>query len=227
VRLSYPADLCYIDSGKMPPSDVDEATQKQLSKLRIRGAPAIKPGMPNFVGEYACREVQMTAVRALSLGWAEGVAPTRALIREAFARLAAVAKEQKLKPEGDPMWVCLADPYLVEPPKRSYAAFFPFRGAAREEGDVKVSRIEGGFYIATATERGIPDLENVYTFLFGRFLPSKSHVLARPAILHRILGTRDGIPVDEAMDRDLLVEVWVPAGFEMIKRDPSVTEGAG
>jgi DNA gyrase inhibitor GyrI len=208
-------------------SDVDEATQKQLSKLRIRGAPAIKPGMPNFVGEYPCREVQIPAVRALQLTWNEGVSPTRALLREAFARLASVAKEQKLKPEGDPMWVCLADPYLVEPPKRAYAAVFPFRGAAREDGDIKVSRLEGGFYITTATDRGLPDLENVYTFLFGRFLPSKSHVLARPAILHRILGVRDGTSVDEAMDRDLIVEVWVPAGFEMNKRNPSVTEGAG
>jgi len=211
----------------MPPSDVDEATQKQLSKLRIRGAPAIKPGMPNFVGEYACREVQIPAVRALQLTWAEGVVPTHALLQAAFVRLASVAKEQKLKPEGDPMWVCLADPYLVEPPKRAYAAVFPFRGAAHEDGDVKVSRLEGGFYITTATDRGLPDLEKVYTFLFGRFLPSKSHVLARPAILHKIIGAREGTTVDEATDRELVVEVWVPAGFEMNKRDPSVTEGGG
>jgi len=211
----------------MPFDDVDEATQKQLSKLRIRGAPAIKPGMPNFVGEYACKEVQVPAVRALQLPWAEGVVPTGALLREAFAKLSSVAKGQKLKSEGDPMWVCMADPYLVEPPKRSYAAVFPFRGAAKEEGEIKVSRLEGGFYITTATDRGLPDLEKVYTFLFGRFLPSKSHVLARPAILHRILGTRDGTSVEEAFDRDLVVEVWVPAGFEMKKRDPSVTEGGG
>jgi DNA gyrase inhibitor GyrI len=208
-------------------SDVDEATQKQLSKLRIRGAPAIKPGMPNFVGEYPCREEQLPAVRVLQLGWAEGVIPTQNLLREAFARLTSVVAAQKLKPAGDPMWVCLADPYLVEPPKRAYVAVLPFRGAAREEGEIKVSRLDGGFYITTATDRGLPDLENVYTFLFGRFLPSKSHVLARPAIMHRILGTRDGGPVDEAMDRDLLVEVRVPAGFEMKMRDPSITEGGG
>jgi DNA gyrase inhibitor GyrI len=210
----------------MPFGD-DQATQKQLSKLRIRGAPAIKPGMPNFVGEYGCREVQIPAVRALQIAWSEGAVPTRAMLKDAFAKLASVAESQKLKPAGDPMWVCLADPYLVEPPKRSYAAVFPFRGAAHEEGDVKVSRLEGGFYIQTATDRGLPDLEKVYTFLFGRFLPSKSHVLARPAILHRILGTRDGQPVDDAPDRDLVVEVWVPANFEMKKRDPSVTEGGG
>jgi DNA gyrase inhibitor GyrI len=211
----------------MPPSDVDDATQKQLSKLRVRGAPAIKPGMPNFVGEYSCREVQMPAVRTLQLGWAEGVIPTLAQLREAFAKLRAVAVAQKLK-AGDPMWVCLADPYLVEPPKRSYAAVLPFRGAAREDGDgeVKVSRLDGGFYIVTATDRGPHDLENVYTFLFGRFLPSKSHVLARPAILHRIIGARDDADPDEAGDREIVIEVSVPAGFEMKMRDPSVTEGA-
>jgi DNA gyrase inhibitor GyrI len=209
----------------MPPSDVDEATLKQLSKLRIRGAPAIKPGMPNFVGEYSCREIQKPAVRTLQVGWAEGVIPTRAQLDEAFARLRSAAAEQKLK-AGDPMWVCLADPYLVEPPKRSYVAALPFRGAAHEAGDVKVSRLDGGFYIDTVTDRGLQDLENVYTFLFGRFLPSKSHVLARPAILHRITGARDGINPEDATDRELIIEVSVPAGFEMNMRDPSVTEGA-
>jgi DNA gyrase inhibitor GyrI len=209
----------------MPPDDLDPATQKQLSKLRIRGTPGVKPGMPNFVGEYGCREVQLTAIRALQIGWAEGIVPTRALLDEAFARLRVVGRAQKLK-LGDPMWVCLADPYLVEPPKRGYAALLPFRGAAREDGDVKVSRVEGGFYIVTATDRGLHDLENVYTFLFGRFLPSKSHVLARPAILHRILGARDGESAEQASDRELVIEVSVPAGFEMNMRDPRVTEGA-
>jgi len=209
----------------MPPSDIDEATQKQLAKLRIRGAPAIKPGMPNFVGEYGCREIQKPAVRILQLPWAEGVVPTLAQLREAFAKLRAVAVEQNLK-AGDPMWVCLADPYLVEPPKRSYVAALPFRGAAQDAGEVKVSRLDGGFYIDTITDRGLHDLENVYTFLFGRFLPSKSHVLARPAILHRIVGAKQGEDLEQAGDRELVIEVSVPAGFEMKKRDPSVTEGA-
>ncbi len=210
----------------MPPSDLDIATQKQLSKLRVRGAPAIKPGMPDFVGEYACREVQLAAVRTLQLGWAEGVRPTHAMLKDAFARLDGVAATQRLKAAGEAMWVCLADPYLVEPPKRTYAAVLPFRGAAKEDGDVKVTRLEGGFHIVTVTDRGLPDLENVYTYLFGRFLPSKSHVLARPAILHRILGAREAADVHQADDRDLIIEISVPAGFEMKMRDPSVTEGA-
>ena len=210
----------------MPPSDdLDLATQKQLSKLRIRGAPAIKPGMPNFVGEYACREVQTAAVRTLQLGWVEGVRPTYALLKEAFARLAGVVTAQKLKAAGEPMWVCLADPYLGEPPKRSYAAVLPFRGAAKEDGDVKVTRLDGGFHIVTVTDQGLSDLENVYTYLFGRFLPSKSHVLARPVILHRILGARDEAHMSDAGDRELIIEISVPAGFEMKMRNPSVTEG--
>jgi DNA gyrase inhibitor GyrI len=210
----------------MPPSDLDEATQKQLSKLRVRGAPAIKPGMPNFVGEYPCREVQLTAVRTLQLGWAEGVLPTHAMLKDAFARLAGVAAAQGLKTAGDPMWVCLADPYLVEPPKRAYAAVLPFRGAAKEDGDVKVTRLDGGFHIVTVTGEGLSDLENVYTYLFGRFLPSKSHMLARPTILHRILGTKETSDVPGAGDRDLVIEIAVPVGFEMKMRNPSVTEGA-
>jgi len=210
----------------MPPSDLDEATQKQLSKLRVRGAPAIKPGMPNFVGEYPCREVQLAAVRTLQLGWAEGALPTQAMLKDAFARLAGVMAAQSLKTAGEPMWVCLAAPYLVEPPKRSYAAVLPFRGAAKEDGDVKVTRLDGGFHIVTVTGNGLSDLENVYTYLFGRFLPSKSHVLARPTILHRILGAKETSDVPGAADRDLIVEISVPVGFEMKMRNPSVTEGA-
>jgi hypothetical protein len=210
----------------MAPDDVDEATLKQLQKLRIRGAPAIKLGIAPFVGEYTCKEVQVPAVRVLKIVWPEGALPTRVMIKDAFAQLAAVASAQKLRLEGNPAWVCLADPYLVEPPRRAYEAVLPFRGAAKEDGDVKIGRLEGGFHITTVTDRGLPDLEYVYTYLFGKFLPSKSHVLVRPAILHKILGARGGGDVDSAADDELLVEVWVPAGFEMKKRDPSVTEGA-
>jgi DNA gyrase inhibitor GyrI len=211
----------------MPPDDRDDATLKQMHRLRVRGAPAIRPGMPNFVGEYACKETQLPAIRTLQLSWAEGVHPTRAMLTDAFERLAASAAKQKLKVVGDSMWVLLADPYLVEPPKRSYAAVLPIRGEAVDDGDLKVSRLEGGLHITATTYRGLPDLEYLYTYLFGRFLPSKSHVLVRPAILHKIVGTTAaGGVVETAADRELLVEVLVPSGFEMKKRDPSVTEGA-
>jgi hypothetical protein len=209
----------------MPPDDIDDATLKQLHKLRIRGAPAVHLGIANFVGEYVCKETQIPSVRTLQLNWADGVAPTRAMLTDAFARLAGSAASQKLKTIGEPMWVLLADPYLVEPPKRGYAAVLPIRGEAKEDGDIKVSRIEGGLHITATTDRGLPDLEYLYTYLFGKFLPSKSHVLVRPAILHKIVGAKGG-SVDGAADRDLLVEVLVPSGFEMKKRDPSVTEGA-
>src|SRR5579859_7849518 len=90
-------------SAPMPPDDVDEATQKQLQRLRIRGAPAVKPGMPNFVGEYLCKEVQVPSVRALQIAWAEGVTPTRAMLKEAFLQLETVASGQKLTVLGGPM----------------------------------------------------------------------------------------------------------------------------
>lgn len=212
----------------MPPDDIDDATLKQLHKLRIRGAPTVASGIPNFVGEYFCKEVQIPSVRVLQLLWPEGAVPTRAMLKDAYARLASAASTQKLKTVGDPMWLLLANPYLVEPPKRAYGAVLPFRGEAKEDGDVKVSRIEGGFHISAMTDKGLPDLEYLYTYLFGKFLPSKSHVLVRPAILHKIVGVREGVggTVDDAADRDLIVEVMVPSGFEMKKRDPSVTEGA-
>jgi len=207
----------------VPDDELDEATRKQLGRLRIRGAPAIRPDLSPFIGEYRCEEVQLPAVRTLQLAWPEGTTPTYAQLKEAWARLAAVASAQRLKRAGPPAWVLLADPYRVEPPKRESVAILPFRGAAKEDGDVKIGRLEGGFHIQTMTAGGLHDLENVYTFLFGKFLPSKSHVLARPTVIHRIVGARTD-PVEEALDRDLYVEILAPAGFEMIKPNPSVTE---
>ena len=63
----------------------------------------------------------------------------------------------------------------------------------------------------TITSQGLSDLENVYTYLFGRFLPSKSHMLARPVILHRILGHERRATREAPGDRDLIVEISVPA----------------
>jgi len=49
-----------------------------------------------------------------------------------------------------------------------------------------------------------PDLENVYTWLFGKFLPARKHELMRPYILHRFVSGLSDLA-------RAVIEVQVPA----------------
>ena len=52
---------------------------------------------------------------------------------------------------------------------------------------MKLSRLEGGLHIVSVAQRGLADLENLYTWLFGKFLPARKHELTRPYVLHRFI----------------------------------------
>jgi len=105
---------------------------------------------------------------------------------------------------------------IVVPGEREHEACLPVQGEAREDGDVKPSRLEGGYYILSMTGRGLEDVENVYSWLFGKFLPARKHELTRPYILHRVLGGLD-------VEGEVAVEVQVPAGLSI----KPVRTGAG
>jgi DNA gyrase inhibitor GyrI len=93
---------------------------------------------------------------------------------------------------------------VIVPNKREHEACLPVRGEAKEDGDVKPSRLEGGYHVLCITRGGLDDVENVYTWLFGKFLPSRKHELTRPYVLHRVMtGLAEGEPV--------VIEVQVPA----------------
>ncbi|HMJ56162.1 MAG TPA: GyrI-like domain-containing protein [Polyangiaceae bacterium] len=180
----------------------DDITLRHLARQRVRGAPATKPGMSGFVSEYDVSELMRQTQRSLVCPLAGEV--TLDGLREAFAKLQAAASAQKLKVTGDPFYVVKADPMVVVPNQREHEACLPVRGEAKEEGDVKPSRLEGGYHILCVTGGGLEDVENVYTWLFGKFLPSRKHEITRPYILHRIAtGLTEGEPV--------VVEVQVPA----------------
>ena len=180
----------------------DDVTLRHLSRQRIRGAPATIPGTTGFVRDYAASEIQRQTQRSL-------VCPLQgeidlAKLREAFDRLRAVAGAQRLKVTGDPLYVVKADPMVVVPNLREHEVCLPVRGEVKEDGDVKPSRLEGGYHIVSTTDGGLEDVENLYTWLFGKFLPARKHELTRPYILHRVvsgLDTGDGV----------VVQVEVPA----------------
>jgi DNA gyrase inhibitor GyrI len=180
----------------------DDITLRHLARQRVRGAPATKPGLSGFVSDYDVSELLRQTQRSLVCPLAGEI--TLDSLREAFTKLQAVASAQNLRVTGDPFYVVKADPMVIVPNKREHEACLPVRGEAKEEGDIKPSRLEGGYHVLCVTRGGIDDIENVYTWLFGKFLPSRKHEITRPYILHRLVtGLAEGEPV--------VVEVQVPA----------------
>jgi DNA gyrase inhibitor GyrI len=180
----------------------DDITLRHLARQRVRGAPAIKPDLRGAVAEYDVGELLRQTQRSLVCPLAGEV--TIESLRDAFAKLQTAANQQKLRITGDPLYVVKADPMVVVPNKREHEVCLPVRGETKEDGDVKPSRLEGGYYVVSTTHGGIEDVENLYAWLFGKFLPSRKHELTRPYMLHRIVtGLADDEPV--------VVEVQVPA----------------
>jgi|SRR5450432_4065208 len=182
----------------------DDITLRHLSRQRVRGAPATVPGSSGFVHDYDAEELMRQTQRSLVLA-IEGEV-TLLKLREGFQRLEAAAAAQKLKVTGDPLYVVKSDPMVIVPNKREHEVCLPVRGEAKEEDGVKPSRLEGGYFIVSTTTGGLEDLENLYTWLFGKFLPARRHELTRPYLLHRVMTGPDG---------GISVEVQVPASLSI------------
>lgn len=145
---------------------------------------------------------------------------TAKTLRETFARLREAALAQNLTITEEPLFALKGDPDADPPHKWEYEALLPIRGNAKADGDIQVTRVQGGMHIATVTSRGLPDLQHVYNFFFGKFMPSKKQQLMRPYILHRVIaGLEDG------HDDRLGISVFVPAVLS-IKPVPVAGEGA-
>jgi DNA gyrase inhibitor GyrI len=192
----------------------DDITQRHLSKQRVRGAPSTKPGTSGFVRDYDASELLRQTQRSLVCPLAGEI--DLAKVREAFAKLQAAASAQKLKVTGDPFYVVKADPMTIVPHEREHEVCLPVRGEAKDDGEVKSARLEGGYFIVSTTDGGLEDVENVYTWLFGKFLPARKHELTRPYILHRIVETGEGVAVEVQVPATLSIKpVRVPgAGAE-------------
>lgn len=185
----------------MPP---DEITQRHLDKLRIRGAPATIPSAVGFIGSYEAEEVLRQTCRALVLPLEKGF--TTAALRGAFDRLRAAAEHQNLIVVEEPLFALKGDPTEDPPHKWEYEAILPIRGAAKPDGELKVARVEGGMHLATMTPRGMPDLGNLYVYLFGKFMPAHKQQLMRPYLLHRVISGLEHDDLDA-----LAISVFVPA----------------
>jgi len=182
----------------------DDVTLRHLAHQRVRGAPATIPGAAGFVPEYTATEILKPTQRSLVIPLPGEI--TLDALRTAFARLDEVSRAQKLKITGDPLYVVKADPMVIVPNQRTHEACLPVRGEAKKDGDVKPARLEGGYHISSVTSGGLADVENLYTWLFGKFLPARKHELTRPYILHRVVS---GLEPDATSLAS--IEVQVPA----------------
>lgn len=196
----------------------DDITKGHLARARIRGAPSTIPGSTGFVGAYDAEETWRQTGRALVLPLDRNF--TAKTLRETFARLRAAAEAQGLTITEEPLFALKGDPEADPPHKWEYEALLPIRGNAKADGDILVTRVQGGMHIATETSRGLSDLQHVYVFFFGKFMPSKKQQLMRPYILHRVISG-----LEEGHDDRLGVAVFVPAVLS-IKPVPVAGEGA-
>jgi DNA gyrase inhibitor GyrI len=183
---------------------LDLITQKHLNRLRVRGAPSAIPGSVGFVGTYEAEETWRQTGRALVTPLDRGFGV--ASLKEAYARLAESAERHKLAAADEPLFGLKGDPNDDPPHKWEYEAVLPIRGAAKLEEGTTLTRIQGGMHIVTLTVRGLTDLQNVYVYLFGKFLPSKKQQLMRPYLLHQVL---EGL--ETGRDDRLTIAVYVPA----------------
>ena len=188
----------------------DEITQRHLRKLRIRGAPTAIPGSAGFVGSYDAEETWRQTGRALVLPLERTF--DAALLKATFERLASVAQAKNLTVPEATLFALKGDPTQDPPHKWEYEAVLPIQGATKAdpESDVAISRIQGGMHIFALTARGLPDLANLYVYLFGKFMPSKKQELLRPYLLHRVLENLEGHD-----DSKLVIGVYVPAGLSI------------
>lgn len=182
----------------------DDITLRHLSRQRVRGAPATVPGSSGFVHDYDAGELLRHTQRSLVLPIAGEI--TLLKVREGFQKLESVAASQKLKITGEPFYVVKADPTVVVPNKREHEVCLPVLGEAREEDGVKPSRLEGGYHIVSTTRGGLEDLENLYTWLFGKFLPARRHELTRPYLLHRIVTSPTGVSIEVEVPATLSIK---------------------
>lgn len=185
----------------------DDITQKHLDKARVRGAPAAIPGSAGLVSSYDIDEVQRQATRALvlDLGTNAGDGFPLKSLREGHQKLSQVAAIQKLRVLEAPLLALHADPMEDVPADWQWHLLLPVRGPAKSTDDVTTGRLHGGMYVTAVTRGGFPDLDNLYAYLFGEFLPARKQQLTRPCIYHRILDGLDGH--DPA---SLTIEAFVP-----------------
>jgi hypothetical protein len=193
---------------------VDEITRKHLQKSRVRGAPSTIADAAGMVGSYDATETTRHTVRAVSLALDKNF--TVEELRVGQEKLAAVATAQKLRTLEPPLFILHGDPMENVPHEWTWQLVQPVTGkiVADEGAGIGIARVEGGSYIQTTTQRGFPDLFNLYTFFLGHYLPYHKQELTRPVIYHRVL---EGIESHDPAR--LTLAVFIPY-YLSLKRPP-------
>ncbi len=174
-------------------------TQIQPDEVNILGAP-----LPPFgeAGRYGFTQLRRPTMRAL----ARELEPqfTMKQLRDAQNALAQAAAVQQLTTLEQPLLALHNDPIVDPPEEHKWVAVLPVSGPAEanEAAKISVSRVQGGHFLRTLTQRGFPDLPGLYAFFLRDLLPARKHQLTCPLVYHRVV---DGIASDDPAKLSLTV----------------------
>ena len=179
---------------------IDEITQKHLDNARVRSH---RRGH-SLQGWWRVRALELSLDNDFTVEQ----------LQAAQSQLAQVAATQGLKVLEQPLFALANDPMQDVPHEWDWSLLQPVRGPAKPDSDagVSVSRIQGGAYVYAMTQKGFPDLRNLYTYFLGEFLPSRKQQLTRPLIYHRVVAG-----LNTADPRKLALEVFIPIQLSLAR----------
>jgi DNA gyrase inhibitor GyrI len=190
-----------------------------------QGAPYAYSDNPGPSGGYTLGQVFRSTRRALALALDKpaetGKKRKRGIaieaLRDGQSKLSQIAAIQQLRVVEQPLIALHADPVKDKPGDWTWELLLPILGQAKADPDAGVSlkRIYGGAYVETVTTGGFDDLDNLYRYLIGEYLPEHKQQLSRPVILHRVM---DGLAGDGRTP--LTLAVYVPIVLSL-RRPPA------
>ncbi len=190
-------------------------TQEHQAGTGRRGAPYAYSDNPGPNGGYTLGQAFRSTRRALALALDKPAEDDKTskhgiaveALRDGQSKLAQIAAVQQLRVLEQPLIALHANPLKDRLRDWTWELVLPVLGQAKADAEagVTLTRIYGGAYVETLTTGGFDDLDTLYSYLIGTYLPHHKHQLTRPVILHRVM---DGLAGDGRTP--LTLAVYVP-----------------
>ncbi|MBW2453943.1 MAG: GyrI-like domain-containing protein [Deltaproteobacteria bacterium] len=203
-------------------------TQDHQAGASRRGAPYAYSEEPGLHERYPLSQTLRSTQRALALALEapepDGKKRKREIpketLRQGQSKLAQTAAVQQLRVLAQPMIALHANPLKDKPRDWTWELLLPVIGQAKadEDAGISIKRIHGGAYVETVTTGGFEDLDNLYDYLIGKFLPEHKQELTRSTLYHRVM---DGLGSDDRTP--LTLAVYLPIVLSL-RRPTSASE---
>lgn len=94
--------------------------------------------------------------------------------------LDAKVRAADLRTSGPLFTVLRSNPYETAPSRRRYLTCVPVVGSAAPPEGLELGAVHGGLFVVTVCPGGLPEIDEAFGFLFGRFFAARGQELARP-----------------------------------------------